>query len=126
MITIRVLLIVALVVLFAWFLRQRMSTKSQAWSKLGALLFALVAVVSVLFPESTNTLAHKVGVGRGADLLLYGLTVMFLADILLQYIHRQDDSVRIDDLARRLAIIEANNNPTNKRRLKRLGHKPVL
>lgn len=119
---IRILLIAAMLGLFDWFLRQRMSIKTQAWSKIGVLLFVLAAVLAVLFPESTNTIAHKVGVGRGADLLLYFLTVIFLTHVLQQYIHRQDDRARVDSLARKLAILDANTNAKNQRLIKRYGH----
>lgn len=47
------------------------------WRVYGVLV-AVAAVVSVLFPDSLTTIAEAVGVGRGADLLLYVLVVTFM------------------------------------------------
>jgi hypothetical protein len=75
-----------------------------------ALAFALVSLVGTWFawrPEDLNTLAHAVGVGRGADLALYlGLSLSFLAlaALLLQLRHLQN---RFTQLAREVALIQA-------------------
>ncbi len=116
---IRVILIVFIFLVVAWFLTQKASTKKQAGSKLSVILLLIFAVLAVLFPNSTTTVAHKVGVGRGADLLLYTLTVVFLVHLLAQYLHRQDDQVRVQKLARKIAILQANQNPRNLRILKK-------
>ncbi len=85
-------------------MRQRVSTRSQAWGKVGALLLFVLAVIAIIAPDITNRLAHLVGVGRGADLLLYVLTVVFLANLLMQYMRRQDDHLHLVQLSRQLAI----------------------
>jgi small membrane protein len=41
-------------------------------------IFSTLAVYFILFPEYSNTLAHKLGVGRGADLLFYICILLFL------------------------------------------------
>lgn len=41
-------------------------------------VFALLAVLFILFPDSTNSIAHRLGVGRGADLLFYCCILLFL------------------------------------------------
>ncbi|HEX5654298.1 MAG TPA: DUF2304 domain-containing protein [Chitinophagaceae bacterium] len=41
-------------------------------------LFAGLAIFFILFPDYTNTIAHKLGVGRGADLLFYSCILFFL------------------------------------------------
>lgn len=40
--------------------------------------FSVLAIYSILFPEYTNSIAHKLGVGRGADLLFYICILLFL------------------------------------------------
>lgn len=40
--------------------------------------FSALAVYFILFPEYSNLLAHKLGVGRGADLLFYICILLFL------------------------------------------------
>ena len=37
-----------------------------------------LAVYFILFPSQTNIIAHKLGVGRGADLLFYLCILLFL------------------------------------------------
>ena len=51
------------------------------------LLFLLIAaaVVFIIWPESTNILAHKLGVGRGADLIFYVSILLFWFIVLKLY-----------------------------------------
>ncbi len=79
----------------------------KAIKKLGLLGLSIIAVISVLFPDLTNQAAHKVGVGRGADLLIYLLAVAFIASMLNQYMKSKEDEVQITKLARKIALIEA-------------------
>jgi hypothetical protein len=41
-------------------------------------LFAGLAVFFIIFPDYTSTIANKLGVGRGADLLFYICILLFL------------------------------------------------
>mgnify|MGYP000247536722 CR=1 FL=1 len=41
-------------------------------------IFSGLAIFFILFPDYTNTIAHKLGVGRGADLLFYLCILLFL------------------------------------------------
>ena len=45
-------------------------------------LFSGGAILAILFPDSTNVVAAKLGVGRGADLLFYTCILFFLFIIL--------------------------------------------
>lgn len=51
------------------------------------LLFVLIAaaIVFILWPESTNILAKKLGVGRGADLIFYVSILLFWFIVLKLY-----------------------------------------
>ena len=73
---IQVVLTVGLVVclLYAFTQRQKSRLVSVSIS-----LVALVGIYFVLNPESSNKLAHFVGVSRGADLILYCWLVISLA-----------------------------------------------
>ena len=51
--------------------------------------------------------AVTVGIGRGADLLLYVLFTAFLFYVVSQYIKEQDSRDTLYRLARRVALIEA-------------------
>jgi hypothetical protein len=89
-------------------LGERRTHIGRAWKKIGLLLLVIAMVVAVLFPDTTNGLAHLVGVGRGADLLLYIVTLAFIAYVLNSYLHQQDEKDALYRLARKVAILEAN------------------
>ena len=62
-----------LCLLYAWMQWQAARRLSQAIS-----LVALTGIYLVCFPEHTTVVAHVVGVGRGADLVLYCWLVISL------------------------------------------------
>jgi hypothetical protein len=79
-------------------------------SRLIALVTALVSVAGmyfVVFPEQTNTLARLVGVGRGADFVLYSwLVISLILSVHLQFkLLRQHQE--ITELARGIALLSA-------------------
>ena len=45
---------------------------------LALVVFAGLAIFFILFPDYTNTIATKLGVGRGADLLFYLCILLFI------------------------------------------------
>jgi len=49
------------------------------------LLLVLMGIVFVLFPEWTNVIAQKLGVGRGADLVFYTCILAFAFIVLMLY-----------------------------------------
>jgi hypothetical protein len=103
---IQVLLIVTVVAVVARLFRSR-GARSQAIRRLGLLLFAGFAVVSILFPAVWNRLAVIVGVGRGTDMVLYALVVAFLSFTVTTYVRFRELETRYTKLARRLALDEA-------------------
>jgi hypothetical protein len=115
---IRAILIAGVIVLLVWFLHQRTTTRGQAWSKLATLFLLLFAVCTIAWPRIIDRLAHAVGVGRGADLLLYGLTLAFLANLLTNYMHHQDESAQMVRLTRKIAILDAGRDKHNQKLLK--------
>lgn len=70
-------------------------------------VLAVAAVVMVLQPEWANAVAVFLGVGRGADLLVYlgfsGLAFLWLG----LYTRQREMDVRLTELARRLAKLGA-------------------
>lgn len=103
---IQVLLIIVVVAVVARLFRSR-GARSQAIRRLGLLLFAGFAVVSILFPAVWNRLAVLVGVGRGTDMVLYALVVAFLSFTVTTYLRFRELETRYTKLARRLALDEA-------------------
>lgn len=107
---IQVLLIVVVVAVAARLFRSR-GARSQAVRRLGLLLFAAFAVVSILFPTVWNRLAVVAGVGRGTDMVLYALVVAFLSFTVTTYLRFRDFEARYTRLARRLALDEVRGAP---------------
>lgn len=103
---IQVLLIIVVIAVVARLFRSR-GARSQAIRRLGLLLFAGFAVVSILFPAVWNRIATIVGVGRGTDMVLYALVVAFLSFTVTTYLRFREIETRYTKLARRLALDEA-------------------
>ena len=108
---IQVLLIVVVVVVAARLFRSR-GARAQAVRRLGLLMFAAFAVVSILFPNLWNRMAAVAGVRRGTDLVLYALVVAFLSFTVTTYLRFRDFESRYTRLARRLALDEVRGAPT--------------
>ena len=104
---IKILLIVAMAFIAALLLRSSQGVRHQAIRRLLLLLFGVISIGSVLAPNVWNSAAQGVGVGRGSDLLLYGLIVAFMGYTLTSYMRFRALEGQITQLARRLAIDEA-------------------
>jgi hypothetical protein len=109
---IKVLLVVGLVLFAALELRGRGSAGHLATRRIVAALILLLGVTGVFFPDLVTEIAHLVGVGRGADLVLYALVIAFLFSTLglYQRLRRLED--RYVELSRRVAIDEALHTAT--------------
>ena len=101
------LVLIVVVILVAGRLLRGRGARTQAVRRLGLMLFAALAVWSILFPSVWNQIAKLVGVGRGTDMVLYALVVAFLSFTLTTYIRFRDFEARYTKLARRLALNEA-------------------
>lgn len=108
MMIIQVIVIIVAVVIMLFVLGGRQTHASRAWKKIAFCLLAIAMVVAVLFPNITNQVAHIVGVGRGADLLLYALALAFIGYVLNTYLHQQRDKDTVFRLARKVALLDAN------------------
>lgn len=80
---------------------------TRAWKKIALVALAITMIVVVFFPETTTQIAHFFGVGRGADLLLYLLTLAFISYAVNNYRHQQQDRDTINKLARKIALMDA-------------------
>jgi hypothetical protein len=105
---IKAILVLTILIVIGWFLSNRTTQQVRAWQKLGVILLTIIGIVVIVSPETSNDVAHSVGVGRGADLLLYLLTLAFIFMILNLYLKDKEEQRRITQLARKVAILEAN------------------
>lgn len=104
---IQVLIIAAVLLAVAVFVRSSGTAYVAAGKRVGLVLFALVNVYAVMRPDDLTTLARFLGVGRGTDLVLYGLVVAFMLSTLSVYQRFRIVDRRYTELARTVAIREA-------------------
>lgn len=103
---IQLLLMAGIVAIVSWLFIKR-GAKQLAVRRLLIIAFALFAGLAVLFPTVLTYVANLVGVGRGADLLLYATVLVLLGFLALQEARTKAAEKRTTHLARRLAIDEA-------------------
>jgi hypothetical protein len=70
----------------------------------------VVGAFFIAFPERATALAHMVGIGRGVDFLLYPLVIWLVRESLLTRRLRQEESERMTQLARAVAIAGVRRN----------------
>lgn len=95
---IRIVLIILLVATTSHLLLRRHSVRTQAGRKLFAVAFCVLAIVTIIVPDTLTGVANMLGVGRGADLLLYLTAIGFVYATL-------DTRLRISDLDDRIAAV---------------------
>jgi hypothetical protein len=78
-----------------------------ALRRISLLLLVSLAAVAVMFPQLSNSVATLFGVGRGADLLLYGLVVCFVGYVIATRAHHSRVDIQITELARAQALAQA-------------------
>ena len=101
------ILVAAFIFVGFYLLKARRSSNQQAIRRLFIVVALIAGLLAALFPEYTNVLAALVGVGRGADLLLYAVVVFGLFYAVYQY-RRQLWQEKVNtDLARALALAQA-------------------
>lgn len=104
---IQVILVAAIIVIGFLVIRNPGSDSHLAIRRLLLLGFVIVAVLSVIFPQWLSWVASLIGVGRGTDLLLYGLVVVVLIVIASQYRTNVEQNRRLTLLARRVALLQS-------------------
>ncbi len=83
---------------------QRGRSRWVAWMMV---LVCLAGEVFVLAPELSNRIARAVGVGRGADLILYCFIVASLGLIMNLHLRLHAMTEDMTELARRIALLTA-------------------
>jgi hypothetical protein len=103
----QVALVTLIILICLRFLASPNSLQTKAWKKILLIFFTISAIIAVFFPDITNKIANAVGIGRGADLLLYVLTMAFIFEQVNRYIKQKDEQKRQVTLARQIALLEA-------------------
>lgn len=61
----------------------------------------------IAFPDAATAVAHRVGIGRGVDFILYPLVIWLVRESLLNRRRRWEDNERLTRLVRAQAIAGA-------------------
>lgn len=104
---IQLLLVTAVAVLGLIMMRRTGADSHLAIRRLGMAFFTLAAILAILFPQWLTAFARLIGVGRGADLLLYALVVVFLAFVYTQYRRNLTHQRQLTLLVRHIALMSA-------------------
>jgi hypothetical protein len=104
---IQIVLILGVAIGGGMLMRSSGNARHQAIRRLLLVGFIVVGIVSVLVPDITTHVAHAIGVGRGADLVLYLLFIVVLGFMATTYRRFRDMERQLTLLTRRLALDEA-------------------
>lgn len=103
----KAILVVVLVGLMAVLVVPRRGARPLAIRRLTYVALLAAAVAAVVYPAWLTWVAETVGVGRGADLLLYGLILVFISHSIASKSRHAADDRRFTELARAVAIERA-------------------
>lgn len=104
---IKIALIAAAAIFAIFLLMPGRGVRHIALRRLSMLALFAIALLAIIFPDLINGIANLMGVGRGADLLLYGLIIVFVGNsIVAQRRHRLLES-EITKLARSVALSQS-------------------
>lgn len=107
LIVVQVALVVAVVASALVLMRGGSNARHLAIRRMLLIAFAFAAAFSIFFPSLMTTVASWFGIGRGTDLVLYGLVVSFLVFMATTYQRFRHTETSLTRLARRIAIDEA-------------------
>lgn len=101
------LLIVVVIVVAVLAVRALPGERSLAIKRILAILFVIAAAIAIIFPAVLTAVANFFGIGRGADLLLYGFIVVALMFAVATVRAKARSDARVTELARAVALMEA-------------------
>ncbi len=114
MIPIQVVLIAGLLLIgFEYFSRLR----SRLWDRALVVGFGAAGIALVAWPDFSTAVAHRFGVGRGADLLFYISLLGIGFSLLLLFSYLRELQGKITRLTRELALLSAEDCPEARPRL---------
>jgi hypothetical protein len=101
------------IIVAAYFLLRGGGARHQAVRRILLLAFIIAAGLSVFFPQGWTWVANMLGIGRGADLLLYITVLTFLGFVASTYRRFRRMENDITELARQLALVSAERPPVD-------------
>ena len=110
------ILALALLLVGLYLLKAQRSASQQAIRRLFIIIALAAGFFAVLFPNYTTVVAAYLGIGRGADLLLYAFVVFALFYVVHQYRRQLWQQKVTTDLARALTLAKAEIDDPKKSR----------
>ena len=107
------ILAIVVIATAAFFIFRGGGARHQAIRRVVMLVFIAAATSSVFFPQVWTWAANLLGIGRGTDLLLYFLGLIFIGYVATTYRRFRQIESQITDLARELALLTV-SSPENK------------
>lgn len=107
-IVVQIALVLAVIVVSLALMRGGSNARHLAIRRILLILFACIAALSIFFPGLLSHVARFFGIGRGTDLVLYGLIVSFLVFMATTYQRFRTMETTLTKLSRRIAIDEVN------------------
>ncbi len=107
-IIVQIALVLAVVLVSLTLMRGGSNARHLAIRRIMLILFAAIAALSIFFPTLLTKVAQLFGIGRGTDLVLYGLVVSFLVYMATTYQRFRQMETTLTKLSRRVAIDEVN------------------
>lgn len=104
---IKALLIAAVLGSGWWLLRGQRRGRQLAMTRMLTVGLAVAAIGAVLAPNTLTDLANGVGVGRGADLVLYALVVVFAFSTIAGTMRMRRLEARLSELTRAQSLLGA-------------------
>ena len=105
-IIVQIVLVLAVIVVSLALMRGGSNARHLAIRRIMLVIFAVVAALSIFFPELLTMLARSLGIGRGTDLVLYGLIVSCMVFMATTYQRFRHMETTLTQLSRRIAIDE--------------------
>ncbi|MDY0815413.1 DUF2304 domain-containing protein [Kitasatospora purpeofusca] len=103
---IQLVLIAGAVVLAFMFIRRWDAANTRAWKRIAFSVFVVANIYAILRPSDVTWFAHKMGVGRGTDLVLYVMVLAMGFLTLNTFLRFRSLEKKLTDLARTVAINE--------------------
>ncbi|MGO4453170.1 DUF2304 domain-containing protein [Arthrobacter sp. RAF14] len=108
-ILVQIVLVIAVILGSIALMRGGTNARHLAIRRIMLMVFAVCAALSVIFPEILTGVAHALGIGRGTDLVLYAMVVLFFVYMATAFQRSRQTEVTLTKLARKIAIDEAPN-----------------
>lgn len=108
-----IIILFAIFALSRTYLQFKNSHISLHWFTLWSFIWFTVIIVAII-PDSTTTIANAVGIGRGADMLIYTTILILLYGFYRLIIGQEKQRKELTELTRRIAINSTKSTQSKK------------